>query len=449
MRIIKNIIVFLIVITSLFSIFSNVTAIDNIIININMLEGKRQTRFNQPVIVAGIWHYVNISTRTGSLDTFTFRLYKGYTVPSIGARDETNYYEWKYDKNSMNVWTDISGYSVDYIISDRCSKNGDTYSFCIGVKDTFPNIVGYYENWTIEVYENENKLHSEDVVIEKPKTGYSISKPSSIIFYVDPFTKMTVQGNTFFKLSNAGNIPLYVNIDYSQYDNIEINEMNKKFSVGETKTHYVTLHSESWPPGIKKINVQVEGSYPKTYFLDTNATVTLYSSFIIDLPTFEIHVGHSNYEIIEIENTGITFQYLKKLDMYEGEIKDIKAYVSGDGLVSLEIWADEENVRLLKLLDGGTETSSPIRFTSTISSERTITMRVEAVSEGKTGIINYRLTADGVTKSYTTQITIGPPKSTESKSFTMSLSIVQIVVIGLILVVIIYMFFSYSRHKRR
>jgi len=170
---------------------------------------------------------------------------------------------------------------------------------------------------------------------------------------------------------------------------------------------------------------------------------------VIDVPTLQIYVGHSNYKIIPIEGTDITFQYLESINMDEGEIRDIKAYVSGDGPVTLEIWADEENVKLLKLLDGNTETTSPITFPSTSSSERTITMSVEAISEGKTGVINYKLTTGGVTKTYTTQITIGPPASQNVESFTMSLSIVQIIVIIVVLVIVSYMLLSYMKHKRR
>lgn len=443
----KIIIAFLIIMSCLFSFLSNVIAADDVTVDIIMFQGEKQTRFNKPVIVAGVWHYVNI-TIDQDIDEFTIKLYEGTTIPT-GKKNETNYYEWKYDKNNATVWNDISGYGVDYIKRDYCVENGDIYSFCVGVKDALPNIADYCENWTMDVYNDENKLHSEGIVLETPTTGPSLSKPSSIIFYVDPFTEMDAQGNAFFKVGNAGNIPLYVEIDYKKYDNIEITNLNKKVLPGEIDTNYVTLHSESWPPGIKEMDVQLNASCPISYFIDTNATITLQNSYVIDVPTLEIHVGHSNYEIIEIENTGMTFQYIKKLDMYEGEIKDIKAYISGDGTVSLDVSADEENVKLLKLFDGSTEKNSPISFASSINSERTITVKVEAVSEGKTGIITYRLTTDGITQTYTTQITIGPPSSHREETSTTSISIVQIVVIILVLLVVTYMVLSYFKHRRR
>ena len=317
-----------------------------------------------------------------SIDELSLRFYKGITL-TTGNKNETNYYEWKYDKNNVTVWNDVSGYGIEYIKQDSCLKNNTLYSFCIGIKDAMPNIVGYYENWTVEVLKDGTTLHSEGIVVEKPKTGISLSKPSSIIFYVDPFTVMDAQGDNFFKIGNIGNVPLYVNIDYEKYNDIEITDINKKFLPDDIITHYVIVHSRSWPPGIKRMDIQLNGSYPQSYFVDTNATVTLYTSFIIDVPQLVIYVGHSNYRIDEILGTGITFQYLEKLNMYEGEIRDISAYVSGNGAVTVEVWADEKNISALKLYDGSTETHSPISFTSTNTSERTIVVTVEALSEGK------------------------------------------------------------------
>ena len=311
-----------------------------------------------------------------------------------------------------------------------------------------PNIVGYYENWTAEVVEEGTTLHSEEVVVEKPKTGVSLSKPTSIIFYVDPFTIMDAQGDNFFKIGNIGNVPLNVNIDYEQYSDIEITNVNKKFLQGDTLTQYVTVHSRSWPPGIKRMDVQLNGSYPQSYFVDTNATVTLYTSFIIDAPQLVIYVGHSNFRIDEILGTGITFQYVERIDMYEGEIRDISAYVSGNGAVTLEVWADEKNVSALKLYDEDTETHSPISFTSTNTSERTIVVTVEALGEGKTGILSYRVTSNGITKLYATQIIIGPPASHDGENTTNPGLIMQIIIIIVILLVVIYMIVSYVRNRR-
>jgi hypothetical protein len=443
----KYFIIFFILIICLCTLIPSVASADDVTLTIKMLQGEQQTRFNKSVLVAGVWHFVNI-TINQIIDELSLRFYKGIIL-STGNKNETNYYEWKYDKNNITIWNDVSGYAVDYIKHDSCVKNNNTYSFCIGIKDAMPNIVDYYENWTVEVLKDGNTLYSESIVIEKPKTGVLLSKPSSINFYVDPFTVMDAQGDNFFKIGNIGNIPLYVNFDNKRYSDIEFTDINKKFLPDDITTHYVTVHSKSWPPGIKKIDIQLNGSYPHTYFVDTNATVTLYSSFVIDVPQLVIYVGHSNYRIDEIQGTGITFQYLEKLNMYEGEIRDISAYVSGNGATTVDVSADEKNISMLKLFDGNTETRSPLSFVSTNTSERVIVATVEALGEGKTGILTYKVTSNGVSKVYTTQITIGPPVSHSKEISTSSGLIIQIIVVIIILLVIIYMILSYVRSKKR
>ncbi len=406
-----------------------------------------QSHFNKPVLVAGVWHYINI-TVSQIVDDLSIRFYKGLTL-SPGNKTETNYYEWHYDRNNALLWNDLSGYGITYIQPDLCQNTNTVYSFCIGIKDFMPNIVGYYENWTLEVAYAGTTIHSEGIVAEKPKTGISLSKPSSIIFRLDPFTIMDAQGDNFFKIGNIGNIPLYVDFDNVTYGDVDISDINKKFLPAETNAHYVTVHSRSWPAGIKKMDIQLNGSYPQSYFVDTNATVTLYTSFIIDVPQLVIYVGHSNYQIEEIQGTGITFQYIEKLDMYEGEIKDIIAYVSGNGAVILEVLADEKNISAQKLYDSGIETTSPLSFTSTNISERIITTTVKALSEGTIGILTYRISSNGVTKIYTTQITIGPPASSDEDSAGGPVSIMQIIVIIIVLLVVLYMISSYIKNRKR
>ena len=413
-----------------------------------MLQGEQQTRFDRPVLVAGIWHYVNI-TLDQNYDQVSLTFYKGIVLPS-GNKNETNYYTWTYDSNKGAVWNDVSGYEIQYIKQELCTKNAAHYSFCIGIKDTMPNIVDYNENWTMEISSQGTTLSSERIVVEKPKTGVSLSKPESIIFHVDPFTVMDATGDAFFKIGNIGNIPLYVSRITGQYDYIDITGINQEFLPQDVTTEYVTVHSSSWPPGIKRINMQLNGSYPRSYFVETNATITLYSSFIIDVPQLVIYVGHSNFRIDEIVGTGITFQYQETLTMHEGEQRDINAYVSGNGDVTMSIWADEKNITMRHLYDGTTETHSPLSFTSTNTTERTIVVSVEALREGTTGLLNYQVTSHGETKTYTTRITIGPPSTQENDVATgFSLSLVQIIVILLILLVVAYMIVSYVKKRTR
>jgi hypothetical protein len=441
-----HMIVFFLLTLYFFTVVSAVSAAENTTLTISMLEGEQQTRFHRPMLVAGIWHYVNI-TMDQSIDELTIQIYRG-TTPVPGNKNESNYYEWRYEKNTATVWNDVSGYGAEYIQHDLCVNTDALYSFCIGIKDTMPNTVDYCENWTVVVSHDGALVHSEGIVVEKPRTGISLSKPSQIIFHVDPFTVMDAQGDNFFKIGNIGNIPLYIHFDSEKYSDLEITNVNKKFLPNETAAQYVIVNSQRWPPGFKTIEMQLNASYPQSYFVDTNATVSLYPSFVIDVPLLVIYVGHSNYRIDEIQGTTITFQYLEKITMYEGEIRDINAYISGNGAVIVEIWTDEKNISALKIYDGSTERHSPISFTSTNSSERTIVVTVKALGEGKTGILTYRVTGDGVPKTYTTQISIGPPQSQHTDTEGNPALIMQIIVIIIVLLVVIYMIVSYVRNRK-
>jgi hypothetical protein len=423
------------------------SAADTVTLSVSMFKGEQQTRFNRPVLVAGIWHYVNITTDQ-NYDELTVTFYKGILL-TIQEKNETNYYAWTYDTTNVVDWNDVSGYEIQYIQPSLCKRNNTQYSFCIGIKDTMPNSVDYSENWTLEIAHQGTTLSSEPIVVAKPKTGVSLSKPESINFHVDPFTVMDAAGDAFFKIGNIGNVPLYVNRLTDQYDYIEITGINQEFVPQDVITQYVTVHSQHWPPGIKRITMQLNGSYPRSYFIDTNATITLYSSFIIDVPQLVIYVGHSNFRIDEIEGTAITFQYQETLTMHEGELRDINAYVSGNGDVTVSIWADEKNLSVRALHDGTTETHSPLSFTSTNTSERDLIVTVEALSEGTVGLLNYQVTANGQTKTYTTRITIGPPTTETNTTSGLSFSLVQIIVIILVLLVVVYMVISYMKKRTR
>lgn len=441
-------IIVLVAVAFTFSIFIPMThAANTVTVQVSMLDGVDYTRFNCPLLVSGIWHYVNL-TFDQAPDDFTLRLFKGDSAPA--TQNNTNYYAWEYDDTSPGKFIDLNG-NGSVFLNKNSTKKGTVYSFVVGVADMLPNIVDYCENWTLEVSAAGSQLYTHRVVLEKLSTGISMSKPTSISFSVEPFTPMDAQGNTFFKIGNKGNIPVFVTLDSSKYNNIiEISNFNKNISVGDVSTNYVTIHARSWPPQILELkNVTGVGSYPRSLFVDTQATVTLYTSFDIDIPTLVINIGHSNYTIDELPGTNITFQHLAQLHMNEGEQKDINAYVSGNGDVELEVSADGHNVRLVKLFDNHVEKPSPLSFLSTNTTERTVTVRVEALSEGTTGTITYKLTSGGATQTYTTKIIIGPP-TTVKPTAALNLDFIgKLAVIILVLAVVFYMSFAYIRHKRR
>lgn len=444
-----SLILFIVCIIVLFPFFSSVCAEDNTSVSIHMLGEAARTRFGNPVVVAGIWHFINVTLDDQIFTELNLIFYQGDSIPAIGLRDETNYYEWKYNANTQ-VWTDENEYEgYTYINDTNCQVSDNIYSFCVGVKDTLPAITNYHENWTLEIYKDGEQLHSENVALEKPIVGIAKSHADSIRFQVEPFTEMPDDGDDYFIIENTGNIPLDVTIDYGAYnDFFEVSDSGKKLSPYSTFNYYVTLYSESWKPGkltISGIN-RATGSISGSLII-TTATITFNVTQIINAADLEVSIGHSNCEIKVIPGSHIVFQYEKTLEMDEGQVRDVTVYISGEGLVTLDIFGDGENVEILKV-SSEDQTGTPLIIASTNTSEYAVTVRVEALRENKVGVIYYNLEVDGEIHSYNTQITIGPPSSKQETSGG-GIPTTTIIVALVIVLVIGYMIYSQIRYRRR
>lgn len=387
-------------------------------------------------------------------------LYKGDSVPH--TKNASNYYKWTYKEKNSNLWESQIDYdNYTYIETSKCNKNKEKYSFYVGVRDTLPKPIFSREQWKIEIHSN-NKIVYDDVFwLEKATRGLAHSHGDIIHFYVDPFTEMDTMGRDYFILKNTGNIPLSLDAEYPNFvDFIEFKTFTKNIPPGKSIDYELQLHSGSWQPQRIERKGTVSAKVLDKYIIDdVNSLVYLKTAFTLDLPILKVYVGHSGYELIEdILDTGLSFQYKKNIKMYEGEKRDLNAYISGDGSINLDIWTpDTKNIRILKILKNDKEISSPFEIISTSNTEQKIVIRVEAIREGKSGDINYDFkTNTGKTKSFQTHITIGKPleeKEEGSKEKSkMSLganNILTGIVVLSILSVIVYMFISQLKHKRR
>jgi len=435
--------------------FSSVSAQDEIDVNIHMVDEVARTHFDNPVIVAGIWHYVNVTVQNLGDHSLYIKFYKGSSVP--GSKNESNYYEWKYNADS---WTDLEEYDgYSYINEEQSHKIDNTYGFCLGVKDTWPNTDDYfyyYENWTLKIYKDNSEIYSTDVVLEKPTIGLSEGHDDTLNFQVDPFSAGRAlsakddERDMYFTIGNPGNVPLDIVVDYPGYnDTASVTNSGKKLSVQNTFDHYVTITSESWKPGILTIPGGVTGRIPDGLIIPT-AQFTFKNFFQTNAAVLEISVGHSNYEIKPIPGSSIVFQYKKELTMSEDEIRDITVYISGQGTVTLNVVADIVNVEILKVTDASqTEKSLPLTITSTNDTEYAVTVQVHAIRENKVGIITYQLEANGTRQTYETRITIGPPIAGETTGEGVNIPVSTVVIVLLVVIIIGYMIFSQIRHKRR
>jgi len=436
--------------------FPSVSAQDETIVNIHMVDEVARTHFDNPAIVAGIWHYINVTPEDQNFQNLDIKFYKGSSMP--GVKNESNYYEWKYNKNAADPWTDLKEYGgYSYINADQSQKKDDTYCFCLGVKDTWPNTDEYfyhYENWTLKIYKDTTEIYSTDIVLEKPTIGLSKGHDDTLNFQVDPFSAgrdLSAKDNErdmYFTIGNPGNVPLDILVDYPGYNDIaSVTNSNKKLSVKDTFDHYVTINSKSWKPGILTIPGDVIGTIPDNLIIPT-AQVTFNNSFQTNAAVLEISVGHSNYTIEPIPGSNIVFQYQKDLKVNENDIKDTIVYISGQGTVRLNVIGDEVNVAILKVTSKD-QTGTPLTITSTNTTEYAVTVQFQAIRENKVGIITYQLEVDGKTQTYETSITIGPPAAGETAGEGANIPTSTVVIVLLVVIVIGYMIFTQIRHKRR
>ena len=443
----------IVMLVGLLLLFPSVGAADDVNIVIHIPAEEEQTHFGNSVLVAGIWHYVNITITDRGYLQVNITLYKGSIAPAVQDRNESNYYEWSYDGNSSTPWMDVMSYGgVNYINEPKCVKDNNIYSFYVGIVDTFPSIIDYYENWTLDVDNNGEKIYSKSVVVEKPITAIAKHRADTVQFFVDPFTEMNVDGNDYFVIDNIGNVPLNISIDYGAYNNIiTIKNFISRISPKTSQSYYLSLRAESQKPGILRITSGTgRGSIPQSYIIMTNATIVFDSSLGINVPSLEELIGHSNHEIIDVGG-GIIFQYERTLTMYEGEKRDVTAYLSGNGQATLDISSDGQNITILKILSNGGEVKSPFTITSTDTSEHKIVIQIEALKENKDGFIEYKLQIGGTTTTYKTQIRVGPPSSSQrgDESQPPVSQTTAIIVVFCIVLVVGYMVFSRMRHRRR
>ncbi len=459
----KHIVVFLLLALFLASvIFSPVSSADeNIDIEINVVGSEPRVHEEKSVLVAGMWNNLKIDMKSDSPRNIRVVVFKGDIEPQ--EKNISSYYEWRYEHNSNNPWKNVTNYnSSNYTNLDRCKKSDGVYNFCIGISDTLPNTPFYKEEWKIEIYENSKKIHSEYFYLEKPTKAIAHSHGDVIYFYVDPFTEMTAQGNDFFTLKNTGNVPLDISVSYPNLNFlIEFTSFTERITQGNSADYHMSLYSNSWQPQLITDQGEGIGKVPVDLIIDdSDAFVFLKTAIAVNAPDLRVFVGHSKHELVEnLFGIGLSFQYEKNINMDEGDIRDINTYISGDGRLKLDISSDNtDNVKILKILRNGKETTVPIDIHSTSSSEEKITVRVEAIRERKSANINYNVESlDGRSKTYKTHVEVNPLSSkgdneinsVKSESGFGSNSLVTMIVVVSIFMALGYMIVSQLRNKRR
>lgn len=410
----------------------DVTQLTNL--SIYVPNSESTTQYGYPVLIRGIWHYVNI-TLDIEVDKLSIILYYGNS-PAV-EKDETNYYKWEYNQGS---WNDIQ-HTSKYMEENYCTHEMELYSFFIGIDQ-------YAEtgNWTMELSVNDEKLISKKVYVGKAITSLAL-KSIPVTIMAEPFTEDYYKSEEGFTVENDGNVPLKLLVDYKDYrDILSTINFNEILKPGQTAKYSILLNSRSsWEPGelvIKAGDASVKADV--LYIIPPKKAVNLIESNLsLGLPII-IEIGHIGYRLESLGGE-ITFQYPRSINIYYDEVKEIFVYISGNGDVTINI--NTANLKILNIFSDGVEVEPPFTIRSTNTSEYPIAIRVKGVRVNTTGYIYYDLETSGEHNSFSTTINVGSYRPVEKSEYDITL-IIEIIIISCIFIVITYMLYSQIKHKK-
>jgi hypothetical protein len=413
---------------------------DNVeIIDLSILVPNSQPRFqnDKPNWIRGIWNYVNITT-IGETSDISIVFYYGDTPMNPNNRNETNYYEWEYDHGS---WRDVQ-HTSNYLQEENCSYRTEFFSFFIGI-DQYANL----GDWTLEIFSDNDRLLIQQIFVDNAITSLTL-KTIPVTFNVVPFSENDYHSEEKFTVENDGNVPLKLHIDYGTYDSLfSTLDFNELIKPDQTARYHILLHSRSsWGPGTLTFeagDVSVIGEI--IYLIPPKKIVSLIQSNVsIGLP-INLYIGHSGYEL-EYLTEGVSFQYVRNIEIYYNEIREVFAYITGNGEIKVDI--SSENLIILDIFGDEEGVTTPFTIRSTNTSEYPISVRVKGILPNTTGYIHYDLDVEGEIKRYTTQIDIGSPKSLDYDLWNTT-QIITVIIIGVILILIIYMIYAQIKHKKK
>ena len=372
---------------------------DGIDVTISILKNKELEKFGRKVFVTGVWNWINISFDK-NISKVNITLYKGEHPPL--TKNEEDFYAWSYDGN----WRAITTYNGnDYIDEEKCKKIGNEICFRVSTE----NIVeDDFENWTLSV-EYDNDKTTIPVILEKPLRSLAVT--GGITVNVEPFQTVTAYGDHYFTTINRGNLPMIINVSYNRLnDRITTSNTDVILCPGDSLRHSIEIKTQAWRPGIITIGGTVRGVVPDYIiptFVTSQPTIQLNTAFMLSPGSLiTIIVGHSNYELEEIEEGNITFQYRNEIEIYRDEEKNVTSFLCGEGNVTLSI--EVKNISILGVWLDGDKISNYENITIQLNplQENRIDVKIKALPDVDIGKIIYKLTTKNKEYSYKTVVKI-------------------------------------------
>lgn len=382
-----------------------------------------------PVLVAGIWHEVDVNLTARPSQSVTLEA----VLPGASPSSPSNTYEWSYDPAS-GAWTDVL--YGQFIRSDLSVASGDQVTFVVGI-----DAAATTGTWTLSATLGTSPVTSESLEVQSPFVSYGLSAPD-ITFRVDPFqsAQLSTQGTgEYLRTINEGNVPLGLRVTFDTLGSaLSLANPASVAHVSSEAQYFFDLNLGALPPQV----ITVTGHTNVTpLFIVPSAGSSRITATVQQPFTVVVTVGRSGYAVRTVG--GVVFQTLNSVSATYGSMTTWQVYLTGAQNITIN--AAASGVRLLSLASGAQPLTLPATLALSAASELPLTVQIEATSAGAI-TFTLHLLGTGDTQTFTTQVSVsGGPADRSAGTVTL------LWIAGAALTAAVFGFVSFNtvRHRRR
>lgn len=400
-------------------------------LSLHMVGEAPLTNGATPVLVAGIWHEIDVNLTAVPAQIVTLWAVLAGSSPAGPA----NTYEWSYDPVT-GAWTDVLyGQFIQPGLSTAVSAQ---IAFVVGTDAAATEGV-----WQLSASVGSVTVASEDIEVQGPQVSYGLSSPD-ITFRVDPFqnAQATTAGTSqYLGTINQGNVPLGMQVTFDTLGSaLSLANPANVTHVGSDAQYYLALSLGSLPPQVITVTGRTNVT-PLQVVPSSGAariTATVQQTFAVT-----VTVGRSGYSVHTMGN--VVFETLNSISVTYGSITTWQVYLTGAQNVTLSVAMS--GVRLVSASLGGTALAFPATLSLAPDAETTITLQIRADAVVPASVtFAIQLLGTGDSQTFTTQVSVtGGSGNTEGGAVTL------LWIVGAALVAAVFGFVSFDtlRVRRR
>src|SRR2546426_6135419 len=335
-------------------------------LSLHMLGEAPQFNGPIPVLVAGIWHEIDVNLMAPPAQNVTLQAF----LPGGSPVGPANTYAWEYNPVTGS-WADPL-YNA-FLRTDLSYESGPLVVFVVGVDADAT--VGL---WTLTASVGGTTAASQTIEVQAAQVSYGLSTPE-FTFRVDPFTSAQASsqtGNVYLRTINQGNVPLgmLVSFDTLQSAFSVVNPSNVAH-LGSDARYFLALSLGPLPPQV--ITVTARTNVTPLYVVPSAGASRIVA---VGQQTFAItvEVGHSGYAIQTIGN--VVFQTLATVKATYASLTTWQVYLTGAQNVTLDVAAT--GVRLKGGFSGSQALAFPAPLTLAPTTELPLTVQIEVPNPG-------------------------------------------------------------------